>query len=191
MALTSIRILTGTALFLGVSLTTAFSTQNLASSRLASPLKASIQTYLDDGNYNDIIMGDDKVVLVDCKATWCGPCRLIEPFLEQSADKYADDLDIVKMDVEGKDNGSVKVEFLLQGVMPQALPSLIVFKNGKHVATHTGALNQDQLNDFIESSLHTANGGKKEEERELVGAESGSSGKGFVSFGSMRDDYAL
>ena len=180
-------------LFLGLSLAEAFSNQNLIASysRDGTGLRAKIAKYLDDGNYNDVMLGEDKVVLVDACAPWCGPCKLIEPFLEQAAVKYADDIDIVKLDVEAKDNGSVKVEFLLQGVMPQALPSLIVFRNGEHIATHQGALTSIKLDQFIEDSVRKAQDSRKAQERELLEVESASSKKGFISFGGMRDDYAL
>ncbi|CAB9531410.1 Thioredoxin X, chloroplastic [Seminavis robusta] len=165
----------------------AFSNQPFVSStaRKASSLQAGISTYLNDGNYNSLIMGD-KAVLVDACAKWCGPCKLIEPFLVQAAGKYADELEVVKLDVEAKDNGGVKVEFLMEGVMPEALPSLILFRGGKHIATHTGALTLDELDEFIMSNLLQPEAAKKEErEPELVGG-----GRGFVSFAS-RDDYAL
>jgi thioredoxin 1 len=129
---------------------------------------------------------NSKMVLVDACAKWCGPCKLIEPFLVQAATTYERDLDVVKLDVEAKNNGGVKVEFLLNGVMPEALPSLILFRDGKHLATHTGALTQAQLNDFVEGHLNKK---KTEKKRELVGARGGS--KGFVSFASSRDDYML
>lgn len=175
-----IHMSTALLLAVQVSLNAAFSNQQPAFQRSIA-LKAKITTYLDDCNYDSIMLGDDKVVLVDACAKWCGPCKLIEPFVEKSADKFS--LDVVKLDVEAKGNSAVKVEFLLQGVMPSALPSLILFKNGSHLASHTGALTQDELDDFLESNLP-----KKEEKRELVGA---GSAKGYISFGSMRDSYAL
>lgn len=169
-----------TALLLAAPLTAAFSGRRLAIQHSTS-LKAKITTYLDDGNYDSTMLGEDRVVLVDACAKWCGPCKLIEPFIEKSADKFS--LDVVKLDVEAKDNSAVKVEFLLQGVMPSALPSLILFQNGKSVATHTGALTQDELDDFLENNIP-----KKEKKRELVSA---GATKGYVSFGSMRDSYAI
>jgi thioredoxin 1 len=165
---------------------TAFTTNGLRSRPYPLALNAGITTYLDDSNYHSFMTKNSKTVLVDACAKWCGPCKLIEPFLVNAALKYEQDLDVVKLDVEAKNNGGVKVEFLLSGVMPEALPSLILFRDGKHLATHTGALTQEQLNDFIEAHLKKA---AKKEKRELVGARGRS--KGFVSFASVRDDYML
>jgi thioredoxin 1 len=164
---------------------TAFTTSSFRVSRRPSflALNAGITTYLDDSNYHTFMSKNSKTVLVDACAKWCGPCKLIEPFLVQAALKYQRDLDVVKLDVEAKNNGGVKVEFLLSGVMPEALPSLILFRDGKHLATHTGALTQEQLNAFIEAHLK-----KNEKKRELVGARGS---KGFVSFASSREGYML
>lgn len=175
--------------YLGVTLTAAFSNQNVAfhaTRSSASALRARITTYLDDGNYDKIMLGDDKVVLAMACAKWCGPCKLIEPFVVESAEAHA--LDVVKFDVEAKNNGSVKVEFLLQGVMPRALPSLVLFRNGKQIASHTGALKQEEVDEFLQSNLPES---AKDETRELASDSTEKGGKGFISFGGMRDNYAL
>ena len=82
-----------------------------------------------------------------------GPCKLIEPFLQQSAELFQDDLDVVKFDVDAEDTDDVQVELLLQGALPQALPHLVLFHKGKVVAVHSGVLKQDQLNDFVKKTL--------------------------------------
>ena len=168
--------------------TTAFTTRSIridAVRRSASStlLNAGISSYLDDSNYHTYMSRkNSKTVLVDACAKWCGPCKLIEPYLVQAASKYQLALDVVKFDVEAKNNGGVKVEFLLGGVMPEALPSLILFREGKHLATHTGALTQEQLNEFIEAHLKKATRGQ-----ELVGTVK----KGLISLANTRDDYML
>jgi len=114
---------------------------------------------------------------------------LIEPYLQQSATKFGDQLKVVKYDVEAKNCLGIKMEFLLQNVLPQALPHLILFDHmGTPLATHTGVINQDDLNDFLQTNLkHMAK--QPAPERELVGAgsfntTSSSSGRGFISFGA-------
>lgn len=133
-------------------------------------------------------MKGDKAVLVDCCATWCGPCKLIDPFLVKASEKYSSDLEIVKFDVEAK-NGGIKMEFLLQGVMPQALPSLIFFRDGQATAKHTGALSQDELYEFIENNLKQSGseaGSTDKTEKAAVGEN------GKISLGGAgKDDYML
>jgi thioredoxin 1 len=157
--------------------------------------KTAIETYLEDSSYNQIMAGE-KAVLVDCCAAYCGPCKLIDPFLVQAAEKYSSDLEIVKFDVEAKHTG-IKMEFLLQGVMPQALPSLIFFRNGQAVAKHTGALSQKELYDFIETNMSSSKAGDGAELVNIA-AESKTeksetdSAKGKISFAGMgKDDYML
>lgn len=146
--------------------------------------------------------------LVYCNKT--GPCKLIEPFLLQSAELYQDDLEVVKFDVDAEDTNDVQVEFLLQGALPQALPHLILFHEGKAVAVHSGVLKQDQLNSLIEDNLMKIQSASDNDEKlaaepqrmkahELVGAglafeeDVGEAKKGFISFGggNQPDDYAL
>ena len=63
------------------------------------------------------------VVLVDFFATWCGPCRMVAPVLEELAEKYAGRMEIVKVDVD--QSQSLAMRF---GV--QSIPTLLLFKNG-------------------------------------------------------------
>jgi thioredoxin 1 len=124
-----------------------------------SSSSSSSLAYLEDDNFGKIMRGGNinnkMAILVDVCATWCGPCRLIEPFVEHCAEKFATDLDVVKFDIASTNAKNVKLELLLQGVMPKALPSLILFNahDGTPIATHTGVLKQEQLEAFLENNL--------------------------------------
>ena len=128
----------------------------------------------------------------------------------QSAELYQDDLKVVKFDVDAEDTSDVQVEFLLQGALPQALPHLILFHEGKAVAVHSGVLKQEHLNNLIEESLMKIQSTSDNTDKlavepmrmkahELVGAglafeeDVGETKKGFISFGGSNqpDDYAL
>jgi len=160
------------------------------------PLNALSAPELDDSNYRQVLGGataDGRAVLVDCCAPWCGPCRLIEPVLEDASERWKDQVELVKFDVEGGNVGGTKVELLLQGVMPRALPSLILFHEGKAVAQHKGVITSEQLDAFLESNIPQEAtlrrpGGRKEEKKEPAMATAG-----FVSFANRGgdDDYML
>lgn len=88
---------------------------------------------------NDI---QDELVLVDFFATWCGPCKMLSPVLENLANSRSN-VKIVKVDVDECENLA-----RTYGVM--SVPTLILFKNGKECSKKIGYLNEEALNEFIE-----------------------------------------
>ncbi len=85
-----------------------------------------------------IAASNDKPVLVDFWADWCGPCRMLAPTLEQIALEKADKLRIVKLDVDA--NPVTSSTF---GVM--SIPTMILFKDGKAVKQLVGNRPKDNI----------------------------------------------
>jgi thioredoxin 1 len=98
-----------------------------------------------DGFEADVLQAD-KPVLVDFWAPWCGPCKMIAPILEEVAQESLDKVQVVKVDVD--ENPEIAAKFGIRGV-----PTLILFNQGKQVATKVGAVNKTQLNSFLEANL--------------------------------------
>ena len=95
-------------------------------------------------NFREVINGN-KLVLVDFFATWCGPCKMLGPIVEQISEER-DDVVIAKCDID--ECMDFAQEF---GIM--SVPTMILFKNGKEVAKEIGLKTKDYIVNVIDSNL--------------------------------------
>jgi thioredoxin 1 len=100
---------------------------------------------LTDQDFEAEVLKSDVPVLVDFWAEWCHPCRIVGPIIEELAQEYAGKLKVGKVDV---DSNQVAGNY---GIM--SIPSVLLFKNGKVVATLVGAQSKDNYKKEIESVL--------------------------------------
>jgi len=103
-------------------------------------------TQVTDATFEKEVLGSDVPVLVDYWAEWCGPCKMIAPMLEESAAAYAGRLNLAKLNVD--DNPKAPSEYHIRSI-----PTLMLFKGGKPVATKVGALSKAQLAAFLDEHL--------------------------------------
>ena len=96
-----------------------------------------------DTQFQDEVLGANTPVLVDFWASWCGPCRMVAPVLEEMARDYADKLKIVKVNVD--DNPDTSSRY---GVM--SIPTMIIFKEGTPVETIVGFRKKDELSKIVD-----------------------------------------
>ncbi|HBS52329.1 MAG TPA: thioredoxin, partial [Coxiellaceae bacterium] len=82
----------------------------------------------------------------DFWAEWCGPCKMIAPTVEIVAKEFAGKIKVTKLNVD--ENNKIAASYNIRGI-----PTLMFFKNGKIVASKTGALTKTQLVDFINANL--------------------------------------
>lgn len=95
---------------------------------------------------NELINGDTPV-LVDLFATWCGPCKMMDPVLKQLASKNAGKLQVVKIDVD-------KNPAAAQSLKVRGVPTLILFKAGKQIWRQSGYMSAPQLQTTIDAHLN-------------------------------------
>lgn len=93
-------------------------------------------------NFTEEVIESNIPVLVDFWANWCGPCRMTAPAVTKLADSYEGKIKVGKVDVDSQEELAVSY-----GV--SSIPTLIVFKNGQPVATHTGAVAYNFLEAFV------------------------------------------
>ena len=86
---------------------------------------------LTKNNFRDEVLNSDIPVLVDFWATWCGPCRMVAPIVEEIADEYDGRIKVGKVNVD--EEPELSMQFRVASI-----PTLMVFKNGKLVNTAVG-----------------------------------------------------
>lgn len=96
---------------------------------------------LTSENFEEEVIKSDKPVLVDFWATWCGPCRMIAPIVEQIAEEN-EDIKVCKVDVD--DQPELTSSFGIQSI-----PTLIVFKNGEIVNKAVGARSKEAILEML------------------------------------------
>ena len=89
-------------------------------------------------NFDDVVNGSTKPVLVDFWASWCGPCRALSPIVEEISNDMASELAVYKCNVEDEQDLAIRFQVM-------SIPTLILFKGGKAVHTMVGSAPKGRL----------------------------------------------
>ncbi|MFV8270997.1 thioredoxin [Flavobacterium sp. GT2N3] len=86
----------------------------------------------------ETIINSDIPVLIDFFATWCGPCKMLNPILKEVKDNLGDAVSIIKIDVDK--NQQISSQYKVRGV-----PTMILFQNGKQLWRQSGVVSKEEI----------------------------------------------
>ena len=96
-------------------------------------------------SFNSLLEGE-KLIIVDFWATWCGPCRMLSPLLDEVEGEMSDKVTVVKVNVDDADEIAMRYRIM-------SIPTLLFFKNGQVVDKTVGAMPKSTLVDKINANL--------------------------------------
>ena len=100
---------------------------------------------INNENYNEVL-GQGLPVVIDFWATWCGPCRMVAPIIDELAEEYDGKVLIGKCDVDANDD--VVAQYMVRNI-----PTIVFLKDGKQVDKHVGAGTKEQIKAKIDALL--------------------------------------
>ena len=103
-------------------------------------------TFIQDETEFDSLLKSESLLVVDCTATWCGPCKLVSPLIDRLADDYRDRAKVFKLDLDS--NKPVAKRFGIKSI-----PAVMVFKQGKLIETLVGVKPYEEFTAAVERQL--------------------------------------
>ena len=103
-------------------------------------------TNVTDTNFQAEVLENDQPVLVDFWAPWCGPCRVVAPVLEEIAQERAEELKIVKLNIDENQQTAANFQIL-------AIPTMVLFRGGAEAKRIQGAMPKKRLEAELEPAL--------------------------------------
>ncbi|MBN8523086.1 MAG: thioredoxin [Rickettsiales bacterium] len=101
---------------------------------------------IKDNEFESEVLNSKLPVIIDFWAEWCGPCRMLAPILDQLSEEMEGKVKIVKMNID--ENPETPSKFGVRGI-----PTMLLFKEGKQIATKVGVQTKNVLQEWINSSL--------------------------------------
>lgn len=93
---------------------------------------------VNDTNFSEAVLENDKPVVLDLWAPWCGPCRMMEPILEEVAADYTDSIVVAKLNVDESPDTATRYDVL-------SIPTILVFSDGEMAKKLVGAMPKKKL----------------------------------------------
>ncbi len=101
--------------------------------------------FANEGEFNQLL-SNEKLVVADYTATWCGPCRVVAPLIDQLASEYSDRATVIKIDIDENKDMAKKY-----GI--RSIPAVLVFRDGEVVESLFGSKPYETYSDILETQL--------------------------------------
>jgi len=101
---------------------------------------------IDDSNFDQMVLQAEKPVVVDMWATWCRPCLMVAPILDELAEEYNDRISFVKVDVDQNPKTAARYSIM-------SIPTLLIFKNGEPISHIVGFRPKEELKRSLDAIL--------------------------------------
>ncbi len=105
--------------------------------------------YIQNEAEFDELIGADSLIVVDCTATWCGPCKLIAPLIDQLADEYGDRAKVFKLDLDNN-------KFVAKRYGIRSIPAVMFINKGEIAETIVGAKKYEDYTTALDRHLAEA-----------------------------------
>jgi thioredoxin 1 len=107
---------------------------------VSQPISVTEQTF------GDVVLANKNLVMVDFSASWCGPCKAVDPLIDELAREYSGRVTFAKVNVE--ESNSIATRYGVQG-----LPTILIFKEGKPFSQINGAKPKAELKKRLDAAL--------------------------------------
>lgn len=93
---------------------------------------------LNKNNFEEEVLKSEKEVLIDFWASWCGPCRMMSPVIDEIAEEMGDSIKVGKINIDEEKELAIKYDVM-------SIPTFIVFKNGNEVGRSVGVQDKEEI----------------------------------------------
>lgn len=97
---------------------------------------------LNKNNFESEVLNSNKTVLIDFWASWCGPCRMMSPVIDQIAEEMGDNIKVGKINIDEERDLAIQYEVM-------SIPAFIVFKGGKEIGRSIGVQDKEEIKSML------------------------------------------
>ncbi|MFC1998062.1 thioredoxin [Chloroflexota bacterium] len=99
-----------------------------------------------DQNFDELVLANKNLVFVDFSAPWCGPCKAVDPIIDELAQEYSGRVTFAKVNVDENQNTAIRYSV-------QSLPTILIFKDGQPFSQINGAKPKAELKKRLDAAL--------------------------------------